>query len=73
VTEKKEVAGDDHATIMPQLSEGPATESVRLGSNICGAQVEEWGPAVVSAVAARGDVAPERHIHRPIVDGLKHR
>jgi hypothetical protein len=28
----------DHATIMPQLGKGAATRSVRLGSNICGAQ-----------------------------------
>jgi hypothetical protein len=28
----------DHATIMPQVGEDPATGSVRPGSNICGAQ-----------------------------------
>lgn len=28
----------DHAAIVPQLGEGPATESVRHGSNICHAQ-----------------------------------
>jgi toxin HigB-1 len=31
----------DHATIMPQLGKGPATRSIRLGSNICGAQAPD--------------------------------
>jgi hypothetical protein len=29
----------DQATIMPRLVKGPATGSIRPGSNICGAQV----------------------------------
>jgi len=28
----------DHAATMPRVADGPATESVRLRSNICGAQ-----------------------------------
>jgi transposase InsO family protein len=31
-----------HATMMPPLDEGPATGSVRPGSNICGAQLFEF-------------------------------
>jgi hypothetical protein len=35
----------DHATIMPRLGEGPATGSVRPGSNYCGA--ERTAPAAL--------------------------
>ena len=34
---KDDSSQEDHATIVPRLAEGPATESVRPGSNFCGA------------------------------------
>ena len=40
---KDDSSQEDHATIVPRLAEGPATESVRPGSNICGAQLSRSG------------------------------
>jgi hypothetical protein len=38
---KDDSSQHDHATIMPQVSEGPATGSVRPRSNFCGAHLFE--------------------------------
>jgi hypothetical protein len=50
----------DHATIVPQLADGPATGSVRPGSNFCGAQAQFAG-ALSPAPAALDHYGWQQH------------